>query len=390
MEVITYSLRADRPDSDAYYRDVAALADEVLTEAQGRLLPLVKAFGVYVRSTQGGAARTAPEYVLEILNLGVLWRIYAAAGLQLSGGPRMLLTGLVRLRERAPRLEPLIDPVRGVLATLYLLPNSHSSGRAPSPTLDRLDRLVGWLAATGHYSEAVKRLRGWQGFLAGRPPDRVAGHLAAATDFAAWFEARSEAALGRYTAQVGRFLAEGYPRHRWRYPVIFCGRRRVEYHLNMVGTEILNRAFRQAFLNTARKVVVVPPCMRVQPDHDCQSRQTGFGARCARCKPDCRVRQVTEIGEEQGFEVRIIPEQLRVFSDDGPRPMQGAGVGVVGVSCVLTNTPGGWEMKDLGVPAQGVPLDYCGCRYYWHEQGIPTAVNVGQLLRVLGRSNGWS
>jgi len=63
--------------------------------------------------------------------------------------------------------------------------------------------------------------------------------------FSAWFEARSEAALGRYTPQVEHYLTEIRPHYRWREDVIFCGRRRVEYHLNMVGTETLNRVFRQ-------------------------------------------------------------------------------------------------------------------------------------------------
>ena len=59
-------------------------------------------------------------------------------------------------------------------------------------------------------------------------------------------------------------------------------------------------------------------------------------------------------------------------------------VGVDGVSCVLTNASGGWETRALGIPAQGVPLDYCGCRWHWHKEGIPTATNVDQVLRVLG------
>jgi hypothetical protein len=61
-------------------------------------------------------------------------------------------------------------------------------------------------------------------------------------------------------------------------------------------------------------------------------------------------------------------------------------VGIVGISCVLTNAPGGWETQELSVPAQGVLLDYCGCRYHWHKEGIPTDINISQLLHVLGTS----
>ena len=78
-----------------------------------------------------------------------------------------------------------------------------------------------------------------------------------------------------------------------------------------------------------------------------------------------------------------MPHELSVFSNGTIRPDKDVAVGVVGVSCPLTNPTGGWETKALGIPAQGVLLDYCGCRYHWHRQGIPTDLNIGQLLRVL-------
>jgi hypothetical protein len=251
--------------------------------------------------------------------------------------------------------------------------------------LDHLGRLLNWLEATGDFEQETKRLRVWQGFLASRPREEASGALAAAIALAAWFETCSEAALGRYTPQVEQFLTGVHPNYRWREDAIFCGRRRVEYHLNMVGAEILNRTFRQGFLSTARKVVLVPPCMRAQPDDTCQARPTSFGARCAGCTPGCRVHQLTKLGDKLGFGVLILPEDLRVFSASGMSLNDGL-VGIVGVSCVLTNAPGGWESQDLGIPAQGVLLDYCGCRYHWHKDGIPTDINIGHLLQVLGIS----
>ena len=83
-----------------------------------------------------------------------------------------------------------------------------------------------------------------------------------------------------------------------------------------------------------------------------------------------------------------MPEDLRVFSASQmsvshPTPAMEDRVGLVGISCVLTNAPGGWETQELGVPAQGVLLDYCGCRYHWHRDGIPTDINFDYLLQVL-------
>jgi hypothetical protein len=264
-----------------------------------------------------------------------------------------------------------------------LSPTGRRTGEIPTPTLNHLDQLLDWLAASDDFGQEVKRMRAWRDFLAGQSAAQVAETLATAVAFATWFEAHAETALGRYTPHVEQFLAETHPGYRWREDVVFCGRRRVEYHLNMVGTEILNRAFREAFLGTARRVVLAPPCMKARPDDECQAHSTPFGARCAGCTPGCRVRQLTGLGEKHGFEVLILPDELRVFSG-GAMAAKGSEIGLVGISCVLTNAPGGWQTKELGVPAQGVLLDYCGCRYHWHKQGIPTDINFGQLLELIG------
>jgi len=381
MDVITYSLRDDQARSDQYYHDVAAFTGQVLAEAQGRIQPLVDSFQSYWETLDGKTPPTEAECILELLTLGTLWRVYAGDALGLAAAPRQVLTGLIRLRKRGGRLKQGVDLLRGLLSTLFLF--SNNGHQPPTPTLDHLDRLLNWLAATGDFDQEAKRLRVWYDFLASRRPEKASSDLATAIALADWFETGSEATLGRYTPQVEQFLAEARPSYRWREDAIFCGRRRVEYHLNMVGTEILNRVFRQEFVNTARKIVLVPPCMKAQPDDKCKARSTSFGARCAGCTPGCRVHQLTQLGEKHGFGVLILPDDLRVFSASGMSLKTDAKVGIVGISCVLTNASGGWQTKDLGIPAQGVLLDYCGCRYHWHKEGIPTDINFVQLADVL-------
>ncbi len=378
-EIITYSLRNGQQRSDQYYEDVAAFTDEVLVQAASRIQTLVQAF-----QAQREAPRTWPEYALELLTLGVLWRTYAGAALGLAMIPRQVLAGLVRLRQRGGRLKPGIDLLRGVVGRLFLASNGRYPTKDLEPTLERLDRLLGWLSASDTFSQEVKRLRPWRDFLGGQSPEQVLENLETAIAFAAWFEEQGQAALGRYTPHVERFLLEVHPAYRWREDAIFCGRRRVEYHLNMVGTEILNRAFREDFVSARQKVVLAPPCMQAQLAGACQAQLTPFGSRCAGCTPACRVHQLTMLGEKRGFEVFIMPHELSVFSNGTVEPIEADALGVVGVSCPLTNASGGWETKDLGLPAQGILLDYCGCPWHWHKEGIPTDINFGQLLKVLG------
>jgi hypothetical protein len=96
------------------------------------------------------------------------------------------------------------------------------------------------------------------------------------------------------------------------------------------------------------------------------------------------VHQVTKLGDKYGFAVFMLPDELAVFSAPTASPGGRDDMGIVGISCVLTNAAGGWKAHRLGIPAQGVPLDYCGCRWHWHKEGIATDINLHQLLGVLG------
>ncbi len=382
-QVITYSLRNGRERSDLYYHNISAFVDEVLQEGESHFGPLIQAFAAFQTASGRGTPRTPAEHLYEFLTLGVLWHVYAENALGLAALPRWLLASLARLRERSDRLKPGADWLRGILQAMF---QSSRQRDVTTPPLNGalLENFLSWLAATGVFEEEVKRLTHWRDFLASQDAEHGNANLAAALGFAVWFEDRSAQVLGKYTQRVDQFLSESDARYRWRADAVFCRRKRIEYHLAMTGTEILNRAFRDDFLSTARKIALVPPCMREQSEENCQARITPFGAQCAHCTPSCRVHQITRLGDKAGFEVFILPDRLSVFSTAPKKAENMHGVGIVGVSCVLTNPAGGWETRALNVPAQGIPLDYCGCQWHWHPEGIPTDVNLSQLMRVLG------
>lgn len=382
MEIITYSLRGDRARSDQYYTAVAAFTDEVLARSRGAIQDLAAAFQAYSQENNLAEPRVVPVYVFELLTLGILWRVYSHRALGLSAVSGWGLTMLSRLRRQVQALKAGIDVFRGVLGTLLLPANGSHAAPLSVPSIEQLDKLIGWLAATGDFEHEVRRLRFWRDYFVGLPDWAAVRDIQAVLDFAAWFEARSEVVLGDYTAHVERFLAETHSGYRWREDAIFCGRQRSEYHLNMVGTEILNRAFREAFLKSPGKIVLAPPCMRAQPENLCKAEPTGLGARCMACMPGCRVHQLTMLGRKRGFQVLLLPDDLRVFSGQADR-LTNTDIGIVGISCALTNAPGGLRVGELNVPAQGVLLDYCGCSWHWHPEGIPTDINFNQLLKVL-------
>jgi len=386
-EILTYSLRADQPNSDGYYQTISAFSAEVLEQAFEHASELLESFLSWSEKPPADSPRTREEVVFELLSLGVLWRVYAASALASRTSSRRLLTWLTALRKRCDLLKPGVDKLRGWLGGLVSF-RKKPENAIVATGFKNMDILLEWLAASGEFSEEGKRLADWRKYFASLSPGATTSALQKAIDLAGWFEAHSLEKLGEYTSNVESFLTDVHPNYRWREDDLLTGRQRVEYHLNMVGTEMLNRSLRSDFMDTSTKIVIVPPCMKAKSDDDCLATSTPYGERCANCTPSCRVNQLTRLGEKHGFQVFMIPDELKTFSGGGRDPSGKHSIGLVGVSCPLTNAAGGLEMQRLGVPAQGLLLDYCGCSYHWHEDGIPTDINFGQLLRLLEDTSG--
>ncbi len=389
MYTITYSLKGRLKDSDTYYQDVAVFTDKVLAEADRLAGSLIKQYRSYLassRTLESCGTQTPPaseESILEFLILGTLWKIYSGDASNLENPPKQVLAGLKNLRRQNIVLKPGIDFLRGILSTLFLSPDLYDNMFFMEPTLKNMEKLLGWLDATGEFTQEAKRLTVWKEFLSTLSTLEASDHLATSLTFAIWFEGESESALGKYTKNVERYLNEIRPERYWHEDVIFCGRRRVEYHLNMVGAEIMNMAFREDFLKTGHKLLLLPACMRLMPGDRCKATQNGTGFKCAGCTEGCSVFILARLGKQHGFGVAVIPHESSISArkDDGTSFPENTGV--IGVACILNLISGGWMLKDMGVPAQCVLLDYCGCRNHWHEEGIPTELNVEQLKHLL-------
>jgi hypothetical protein len=330
--IITYTLRDESGTSDGYYRAIVTSADQTLAQMESALGPAIADYQRHL-STRGEQPRDLYECAFELLTLGVLWKVY----------------------------QPLDVPC----------------------TPEGVRTLIATLERTGKFTQEIAHLQAWHGYLSTLAPSSPSQILERVMTCAADFREQAERALGRYTPNVEQFLVSEWNVHEERDDSVLRGHKRVEYHLNMVGTEWLSRAFRPAFLATPRKVVLAPPCMRAKPDDECKAFKTAEGSLiCQACTPGCRVNQLTKLGQKRGFEVYLIPDELRELA---ARSVGGGpAVGVVGISCVLTNAPGGWEARSLDLPAQGLLLDYCGCSYHWDDEGFPTDTNFHKLLELLG------
>jgi hypothetical protein len=369
----TYSLAPDDDCADGYYLAVAALADRWEVRAREIAGELVEEFRAFRRVARLPDQSFA-ERAFELLVVGVLLREHGVEAARLPAWLAWPLRRLAEAQDAAPWADRPIKTARGLLGGL-----ARRTGTSAATGRD-VWKLVAWLRAQGEGAVA-DRLAVWGDYFDALAPRSARDAVSRCLVLADAFAAESLTALGQYTPGVERFLAEEAPRHRWRHDAALVNRSRLEYHLAMLGTEVLSRAYRERFIAAPRKVVVLPTCMRARSAGQCRAKLTHLGWRCQQCAAGCGVRWVTELGEREGFEVYVLPDDLRSLGLGACSAI--GGVGVVGVSCVLTNWSAGWQVDAAGVPAQGLLLDCAGCRSHWGGQGAPTRASLKKLRELI-------
>jgi len=382
MKTITYSLLNEGKNSESYYKDVTLFTDAVLEEADKSIEQIAEGFQFFLIRNKSKELRSRSEYIFELLTLGVFLRIYETNANSLSLIPQKILSNLVYLRKNYTWLKPFIDPLRGILSTYFLSGKSKSESTRLKVGVEKVKSLVLWLDAAGEFKQDVIRLKPWINYFSSLPVDNAINQIFESIKFAKWFENKSLAVLGKYTEKVEFFLEYKHHNYKWNEDYVFCGRKRVEYHLNMVGAEIMNRAWFDEYSKTKKKAVLLPACMRAKSKLRCKAFFNGIDYSCSHCTPSCRVNQFTKYGEAHGFGVFMIPHSTD-FTKWLKRRAGDKDTGIIGVTCVLNLMTGGWEAKSLGIQINCILLDYCGCKNHWDKKGFPTDINILELKRKL-------
>jgi hypothetical protein len=369
----TYSLRPSGSAPGHYRMAVANLADEVIAMGED-LRPTVEAYGYFLAETGCEERRSYEEYLIEALMIGVLWR---ARGHEATAKVHDEFLHQLVTERRAGRGRRR----DGSNSALLLMDAPFVPGQL-APTTRDFACLLKWLLASGEYDDEFGRLEGWQEFLGTQvTPDATLRQLVA---FAVRFEAVSECALGVFTAHVDRFLRHTLPLRGPREDTVQCSRRRVEYHFNMVGAEILNRAWRDDFLACQRHVVVLPGCARQRPDAECAARRSDTELRCTGCAAGCTVANATRVAAHADAEALAVLHGSDFGRFLRSPALSGGSVGIVGVACVPGLVGAGWRARAQGLPAQCVLLESSGCAH-WRTTAVPTALDLGELTRILTR-----
>ncbi len=385
METITYSLKNGKANSQGYYKDIRGFAVVIVSKSETSLTPIVLEYKEYLKVNQLEEVRENEEYILELLSFGILWIVYSSQALQIKHAPFITLMRMAEWRKKHQRLKPYIDFIRGISLTLFILPKKNKNKQPGIPTLEQIDHVCKWFEASGEFKEQALRFIRWRAFWGTKNNEELQNIFSCIESFTNWFSEESIIILGKYTENVDQFIQNSYKKYLWREDRISCMRKRIEYHLNMVGAELMNRAFVNEFISTEKKAVLIPGCMRTHGDDICEAVKVKEGLICKGCETSCKVNQLCEMGKKNNFDVYIIPHasDLSLWS---PKPNE-IKRGVIASACLTTLVEGGWELKRYDVPAQCVLLDYCGCKKHWHKTGFATELNIRELKRILNSSN---
>lgn len=376
-----YDLRRGNTCSDGYYSALPSFADQILQRIEHRASPLLDGYTSHVQAFLAEAPRSRGEYALDWLLLGMALSHYEGAA---RTTPRWMVEvahELTSTRERWPKAKPFIDWMRAGLARYSLAPRIGKKPAMRASAVERIAHLENWLESTGEFKQEAMRLHAWRSYLAELSQQKATYWLRSACELFAEFEREADRILGVYTRGVEPYIAQQHAGWHWREDLLMCGRPAVEYHLNMVAAEIMNRGLREAYTSTARKVLLVPGCMRGWHSRACKAHIDGVDITCGGCDPDCAVNRITGKMREHHIAVYIVPHS-GAFSRWLAR-WQNTGAGVTAVACVLNIFAGGLEMRERGIAAQCLPLDFPGCRKHWDANGFPTALNEARLVQIV-------
>jgi hypothetical protein len=375
-----YNLRSANNSSTEFYGNLQKLADLTYDHVMRALSDELYEFAA--RRAMAGEQRTIREYIMELLTLAMAWREYLGGSQRTPTPAVSVLKGLYALRSTFPHGKIPVDCLRGILSGLYIYPVAKKAPRDSSLSLKNLHRLIEWLRCTGEFHDEVTRFSLWYDYFCCSKGSAPLAALGTAVDQLSLFIRNAEEYIGEYTLHVTSFRENRPFTERWREDALFRDKSRVEYHLNMLASEIINQGFCEKYLSTSQRVVLVPACMRERDDGECKRVVQGLEITCGACSESCAIYQINTICIESGHRLNIVPHSS-TFTKWLKRWENSKDVGLVAVACPLNITVGGYQMRELNIPSQCVMLDYCGCSRHWGPQRTPTAVNTDRLIAVL-------
>jgi len=131
---------------------------------------------------------------------------------------------------------------------------------------------------------------------------------------------------------------------------------------DLIDAYVKNIVQREEFLKTKKRALLLPHCSRKYMDSRCKASfdEETSSYKCAHCSPDCLINKATKLGEEEGYDVFVLPggSCIRKIIKKGYEAF-------VGVACSeeikLANNLLDSYKGSHRIITQGVPLIKNGC-----------------------------
>ncbi len=159
------------------------------------------------------------------------------------------------------------------------------------------------------------------------------------------------------------------------------------YIRNMLAVGVLSRIMRDAFIQTERKIIILPDCLKNYGEWECCKQDLGNESECTQCTPDCIVYETMERFGNSHIAIVLEPDDMEVYFDQA-RKVYGT-VGIVGVACALTMLSGFEKTIKYKHPTQGIFLNYSSCAHHWADPAYNTNFSLKRMAWVL-HNNGSS
>ncbi len=212
--------------------------------------------------------------------------------------------------------------------------------------------------------------------------ERIANDLPFAGNheaFEAMFAPISEEIAAVFTPQLPAFLKALPPEHQDNETFTISER---GYHLRMLHIEVMNRVMRHDFHKAKNKVVILPHCLRDFREEVCQFKPGDVDYVCRGCTEECYINQTGSwLSQYPEYHLYIAVERdlEKVFELARQRYEDTA---LLGVACVPELYQGMRLARKMGIPAQGVLLNYNRCQR-WMGVAHFTSFNLKQLQMIV-------
>ena len=300
------------------------------------------------------------EESLEALCIGVYWYLYGTTSLDLNSNIHEALANLAEYRRAFPEDKPFIDELRGKLLTKFLFKPYQKNHE--KLTKENLELLINFLEATGDYIDQIPHFRNFS------------HNLDDCLTLTKWFCKNSADFLGEYTSNLNEYLKNNGNSHLMEEDVIFYHGHELEYHLNMLGADIMNRIYKDDYDKRPRKAIILPGCMNSN-SKKCKANDGRLGQECTLCNPKCNVYKITK--EYPDLEVYIVSHESAAFK--GAQKEDIEELGIIGVTCVLNLISGGWKSSNLSIPPQCVLLEHVACNSHWLSEDEYGEIDMNEL-----------